>query len=372
VIQLVTRNIDHPVGYLVYELQVAKARYQDAALGTHQFKIRDSGLKIFPSIHFQVHHYNYMELELKRSSVKELQAEDKTPHKDLALPPESSLIDMISGPREGESIVLLGSRNSFKTQLCLDFLARGNWGCKHAANGRSRTCCVGNPSLLISLIDNAPAIERGLECPWRLSRYDAKKCEFCPNAFLKHARAFCQRPGCITSAEFFHYVRERLDLLLENLPENNRGRVVFWDLTQMDYRFPLFRADKMLLPALMDMLKTVKVYSLFMGAGNADNTPSASAMADHVLFCWRSTEAKPKTSKKDVPKSSLMLYVDRAAAGSGRSGKALYCIPVYKGDRLSIPRDQQQLENDCYIEIAGLPATDAEEISRITRMQGVQ
>ena len=409
VIQLSTRNIEKPLAYLIYELQIVKARYQEAALGSHQFKIRGSGLKIFPSLHFHVHHYNYMELELKRSS-GEMWKPPMLPEEveSQQIPEETSLIDMVSNPQDGESVVLLGSRNSFKTQLCLDFLARGDWGCpiENASDESVKHKDDVGEGLLISLIDNAPTIERGLFCPWRKSRFGFEACEKCQLFSLKNSRAFCQRPGCITPSEFFYYLRERIDRVQE--PENLSWgrRVVFWDLTQMDYRFPLFRADKMLLPAMMDMFKTTGFRSLFMGAGNAENTPGASAMADHVLFCWRSgfvptdisgkadtasakkktASAKKKTASakegepwadKDAATgvSSLMLYVDRASAAAGRSGKALYCIPVNKKDKLWIPTSQEILERTCRISIRLVRESserDAEEIDRITRMQGVQ
>jgi len=37
----------------------------------------------------------------------------------------------------------------------------------------------------------------------------------------------------------------------------------------------------------MDLFKSKKIKSLFMGAGNAQYIAAASAMADNVIFCWR-------------------------------------------------------------------------------------
>ena len=145
-------------------------------------------------------------------------------------------------------------------------------------------------------------------------------------------------------------------------------RVVFWDLTQMDYRFPLFRDDRMLLPAMMDTFKTYGVRSLFMGPGNAANTKSASAMADHVLFCWRS-----KGGSGSQP--SLMLYVDRASAASRRTGKALFNIPVDSERLVWDPHllDKGEAEGGFRVDLAALSSRpdDDKEIKRITDMQGV-
>jgi KaiC/GvpD/RAD55 family RecA-like ATPase len=372
VIELSERSISQPAAYLIHELCIRKSRYQEAALGHHQFKIRGHGIMVFPSLHFQVQHPGYMDLELERSS-RESGWAPSPPSPGKAPCTKGSLIDMVLKPQPGESIVLLGSRNSFKTQLCLDFLCCGRWGCPMQDQPEER-------GLLVSLIDNAPIIERGLSCPWRNSRQGAcwggKKCSTDKAALVEHARAFWQRPGCITPSEFFYYLCARI----HKIPKGKPKRVVYWDLTQMDYRFPLFREDKMLLPAMMDTFKTAKIMSLFMGAGNAENTPAASAMADHVLFCWRSpTKSERRGIRRSV--SSLMLYVDRAAASSNQSGKALYRIPVYRDDRLMVPLTDSELtdlekKGGCRVDLAKLmrkkQSDDKEQIERITRMQGVK
>jgi hypothetical protein len=408
VIELASTRIEKPLAYLIHEMCISKARYQDCALGHHQFKIRKSGLVFFPSLHFQVHHYNYMELELKRSmgagtanpsaDVAEKKQSDPattpgTTQNTTASPAnggqsksrsqvtDGSLIDLIFSPAKGESIVLLGPRNSFKTQLCLDFLARGCWGGTN--DGKEE-------GLLISLIDNAPNIEAGLKCPWADGACGNEICKTgcsnCSGGFIKHAHAFCQRPGCITPAEFFYYVRQRLEKL------QTESRVVFWDLTQMDYRFPLFKEDKMLLPALMDHFKSRPMKSLFMGAGNAENTSSASAMADHVLFCWRSAArwTNAPLGGNSTPHSSLMLYVDRTSVLAKKSGKVLYAVPVDENGKLIWPKTQNELEKlkvrmtedpepptlpgaeKVNEPVFNLHRNDRREIERITRMQGVQ
>jgi KaiC/GvpD/RAD55 family RecA-like ATPase len=404
VIELVRRTIEKPLAYTIHELCIRKARYQEAALGQHQFKIRGSGIAVFPSLHFQVHHHNYMDLELKRSSSvatwKPTSPETRgVKHFDSeSASKPGSIIDLIFDPQDGESVVLLGSRNSFKTQLCLDFLSRGFWGCPcNPDDPKAGSRALHEKGLLVSLIDNAPDIERGLDCPWHKSLHGTcklgdKDCKNCTSHLLWHARSFCQRPGCITPAEFFYYFRERI-LPTINGKESDEPcveRVVFWDLTQMDYRFPLFKEDKMLLPALMDFLKTREIKALFMGAGNADNTKAASAMADHVLFCWRSSflprerkenaahhlaEGKAVAEVPDEGDSiaSLMLYVDRTSAASGRSGKVLYRIPIYQDDKLKIPNSRSELDTS-YRLLPSVFKDDSEnkvQIDRITNMQGV-
>ncbi|MGZ5517899.1 MAG: hypothetical protein ACXWKG_00455 [Limisphaerales bacterium] len=371
VIDLVRHTIERPLSYLIHELTISKARYQDSALGNHQFKIRKSGLVIFPSLHFQIHHYNNMELELKRSSVdKQFPPQKEEGRRDEK---NGSLIDMLVRPRDQESIALLGPRNCFKTELSLDFLARGNWGAKPTKESVES-------GLLISLIDNSASVEKGLKCPHG-------PCKNCTNGWIKHARSFCQRPGYITPAEFFYYVQKRI----AGGPQHIK-RIAFWDLTQMDYRFPLFKADKMFLPALKDMFKTNNVKSLFVGAGNAENTQAASAMAVHTIFCWRSLTAwktnplnklKKRRPGDGKTESSLMLFVDRTSSANSSSGRALCVVPILNDDSIDWPENPKQLKK-LYRPLSefmrgrcpglkGPPkhTDDIEEIKRITKLQGV-
>jgi hypothetical protein len=200
--------------------------YDDASKG----KAKEADIAVFPSLHFQVHHHNYMDLELLRathhqSEPTSIEHKPKRP----GLNHFASLIDVIFNPRLGDSTVLLGHRGAFKTELCLDFAGRGHWGCPlKASNPRS--------ALLISLIDNTPNTHRLQKCPWAGSGPSAE-CSKC-SKLLSHVRTFCQRPGCITSAEFLYYINRCIRPTdSRNVDQACIQRVVFWDLTQMDYRF---------------------------------------------------------------------------------------------------------------------------------------
>ncbi len=404
VIDLKRITLDKPLPYLIHEMCVRKARYQDPALGNHQFKIRGWGLEIFPSLHFQIHHYNFMDLELKRSrdvnaaellnilqdeavAKSKAKGNQKKPARKSKPCKSGSLIDMICNPQPGENIVLLGARNTFKTELCLDFLVRGTWG------GRLKRRDMG---LLLSLIDGPGDIGRMLPCPWYREKSKGKGKVRCVNSRscscfgskasdspLDYIYPLCQRPGCITAAEFFYFIRQRLE---KEGGSGNKSiqRLVFMDLTQMDYRFPFFKEDKMLLPALLDKFRTMGLKSLIMGAGNAENTKAASAMADHVIFCWRSVYRSVGTSDlSDDRAGTLMLYVDRTLPAAQLAGKSLFAFPYYNdrersdkkatGDQLKLPANRKELLNDFQIDTQreNLTTTDNHMIKTIMLMQGV-
>jgi hypothetical protein len=394
VMELSSRTLATPMAYLVHEFWIKKARYQETALGQHQFKIRRSGLVFFPSVHFQVQHPSYMDFELIRSTAKEykpaLAVENNNPSDQHAEPPsgvgpfvEGSILDLIFDPKPGESIVLLGSRGTFKTELCLDFLAQG---CP-----AERASQLDN-GLLISLIDNSPNIEKGVACPWhrvRMCKEDCTpnaKCNQCADYILRKVRPFKQPPGCISSSELLHYLIEAVSRLKDLSPE--LSRLIFWDLTQLDYRFPLLKDDPMLLPAMMDVFKSRNLKSLFMGAENATNTPAANAMADNVIFCWRSkhkvrnitnkASQVPSRSLKWIQSGCLMLYVDRASSRE-RPAKSLYRIPIIvdkKDNRrecLKAPCTKKELDGPFHrIDWLKADTEDQEHINKIRRFQGLE
>lgn len=366
VIELSERWIEKPISYLIHEMWIRKARYQDAALGRHQFKIRGSGLEIFPSIHFQVQMHHYMHREWHRSlrpvdldsgNAAGTDMPTKAPGVDATLKNASLLEQILGRVDTNDSVMLLGPRGSFKTQLSLDFLFRGTWGCPCDRNGNGV-----EDGLLIALIDNAEQIHDKLQCPM-------SGCKECQNRHPKHIFAFHQRPGCITPAEFFLFIRNRIEDHQKKAGRNEKiNRVVFWDLTQMDYRFPLFAEDPMFLPAMIDYFKNEKIKSLFMGAGNARYTHAASAMADNVVFCWPSGQHPAKTRGKAKPEQSLMIYVDRVSGYHRQELKGLYRIslPTHLGQRFPLNQRPERVG-----QLDAVAPEDKDEIQRIRMLQGV-
>ncbi|MEQ8221984.1 MAG: zinc ribbon domain-containing protein, partial [Candidatus Eremiobacterota bacterium] len=106
------------------------------------------------------------------------------------------------------------------------------------------------------------------------------------------------RPGIISPEEFFYYLQRRID---EHESRTNKKitRLAFWDLTQIDYRFPMFLNNPMFLSTLVEFGKERNIAMCIMGAGNSKLTPSASAIADNVIFCWRDTLKRDSSLKED-------------------------------------------------------------------------
>lgn len=374
VIELKGEEIEGPPRYFLNQISIVKSRFQPCVLGWHQYKIKnDEEMVVFPSIHYRTHKINLIgakyndslkslaELagELKKKEEKQntdLQNEkisfetrsnqiktnikveqDKKQKRKLTKElniiikelnrikdkPDNSILRYLIGNegfRKGSCTVILGPRRTWKTQLTLDFLRAG-----------SR---VGKVGLLLSFLDNQGTIvdqrQRLCKC-YCLQQYDNEYDEKTPSCFKNHKYKECYknfylfhfRPGCLAPGEFFHHLDERIQYSYDQ--GNPIDRFVFWDLTQLESRFPLLANDRMFLPGLIDFLKFSKYHkgkdeerqisSVFMGAANQHMAQVASAMADNVIFSWSDTYQG---------KNGFVFYIDRIEGDPGY--KRLYFL----------------------------------------------
>jgi KaiC/GvpD/RAD55 family RecA-like ATPase len=388
VVELREHEIQHNVRYVTNEMCIHKSRYQNAAKGWHQYKLRDYGIETYPSVHFQVHQPDYMPSQFTKSLSPIAVASKKT-----ASSGRESILECILGPiRDGSTVALLGGRGCFKTELTFDFLTAGV-----RPMGQKPL----EPGLLLSLIDNVENLRTGIECPRikycdQVNQRGQSTCEECrKNLFLFH-----QRPGCITPSEFLYYVKKRLDHV--NAGQRIR-RLVFWDLTQIDHRFPMLTDDRMFLPALMDVFKfnvhpkgaskplsgnPRELVTVFMGAGQASYTRAISAMADNVLFCWRdrlqnvgSTESPFENKEKaaelvkkygDIGSEYLMIHIDRREIRTASRKATLYAFPVVDGN-LALPAHVAAMDTFSVPEEKhGMLALTNDTLESIAEDQGIQ
>jgi hypothetical protein len=393
VIELEKIHLRRPVPYTIHRLHIRKTRYQQAVIGWHQYKFAGGILEILPSIHYQVHRPRMNEHKIQ-SAVKPTKPAE--PDYDG----ESSLVERLVGRvDDGHCLALFGPRGSFKTQLSLDFL------CAREPEDGSR---FKSQSLLISL--EVGGSELNVQCPFAKKR--ATKCnrKWCRLCNTKGLYGYHQPPGCITSAEFLHHIRNALT------QHEWISRLAFWDITQLDHRFPLLKHDPLFLPAFLEMLRGKdkaetndpttgaagtldrKVKSLFMGAGNAKYTKAFAAIADNVIFCWRWEPLEPgkfvkrikdrsgmKSPNRDIPNiyshyeklnfnvgsspDFLLLYVDRTEGKFRQPNKVLYAVPIAgakfpaetKPTILHIDPSQLSGQNDV-----------TRRIDKINQLQGVE
>lgn len=312
------------IDYFLHQLQIDKARFQQAALGWHQYKIRDFGILVFQSVHFRIHINNYQAdqvLESFKPAVNKIDIEKYIKQKNTLLPASDGLANIekiLLDPEQGSFTAIFGARATFKTTLILKFLYNSNLNEFVKAKG---------DSLLLSLVDNLGTLKDTCFCPMA---HDFDKCKGCHDNFY----IFHQRSGCVASHEFFYNLDKRISEH-EKKTGNKIARLAFWDLTQLEYRFPLLAADPMFLPGLVEYAKKSGIALIVMGAGNSKLTPAASAIADNVIFCWRAEltdqgkiEWKDKMSENKDESEILCINVDRRQGHIGNEGKELSFIPI--------------------------------------------
>lgn len=353
VIDMHSVMLDESVKFQSYELMISKARYQNIVIGWQQYKIKSSGIKIYPSIHYLLHKENKNNESPQRDllneakiNLKDWEKINKIKNKNILIPkvissknyeeiikklndkdknfiydnyppkfnnqlyilkpgidrknekkiseilnsikfignePPVSIIEHLIGQKikHGNSAVLLGPRASFKTELTLDFLQGGTIA---EENG-----------LIIDLMDNLPQKEEIVNlCIWRKKNKNRRVCsqkEKNKEKCLSRIYLFQQKPGLVSVAEFIDYLSDLINNLKSKGIKINRA--VFWDLTQLEYRFPQLVKNPLFMTSFLNFFRNNDISVLFMGSGNSQLSKSAAAMADNVIYIWKDRQYFP-------------------------------------------------------------------------------
>lgn len=309
----VTLNNPTPMTYFINRMRITKSRLQKTALGWQQYKIREkwvkkddhpnngnqrdreracadkTGIIVFPSFHNRVSsnlvpQSNNLMLDQLDESFKSFRVIENSEIPNNAggqgEKPEDNgfFFPKIFGTtlKRGACTVILGNRRTLKSIIGMDFLRSG------AASG--------SQSLLITLIDDiSTTVGQKYPCFWPFTSegkvivqpMTADRIAEINNSIFP----YYFQPGCITSDEFFYYLEKRLD-------NKNINYAAFWDLTQIEYKFPFLANDPTFLTGLINLFKQKNekrepVNSLIMGAPYCKLAKSAYEMADNAVFCWR-------------------------------------------------------------------------------------
>ena len=312
--------------YFLQHLRVTKSRFQQSVLGWHQYKIGDDGIHVFPSIHFRIHAGGKDKQGSSKSSalpsIREGLANSYKPithdwRKGGESEPkgaDGSILEYLLGAEalvDGTFTIVLGPRRAWKTLLTFDWLRAG--------------AQRGEVGLLASLMDNEITVAKQREelCKYFCSgRRDGKwdPCE--RQECYKHIYLYHFRPGCVAPCEFFDYFCKRIEA--EGQDAKRPDRFLFWDLMQLEHRFPLLANDPLFLPGIVDYLKHVRqIPSVFMGAPNTELAKTASAIADNVVFCWQDRNSHTN-------ESGWCFYVDRVVS-QPEHGKLHFLNEISKG-----------------------------------------
>lgn len=300
--------------YTYHQLRIAKCVFQSIAYGWHQYKVRDYGIEIYKSIHLLIQKRRYMPnilsaahegfadycLHQEEKSFIYKKDEQKQKAWDMiadncragGVREENLLKNILEwGDEEprGEVTAVLGGRNAMKRLLSLDFLFTACYKKQH--------------TLLVSWGEDEKILMQNVVCPAKKPE-DKKLSDRCPECF-NYLHLFALRMGCLDTDEFFYFLTEQIKLKYKG---ERIKRIVFWDLVQVDYRFPFLKVDPLFLPGLFALAKQYECDVFIVCTNYASLAPSLFTIADNVICSWQDYN---KTTQEE----ELFLHVDKSVQG---------------------------------------------------------
>lgn len=324
VIDMYTTN-DNPSRYLLHYLSIYKSRFQSTVLGRHQYKRRDFGIEVYPSLHLYCQERRYLQRALvythsdvisetyqqylekfKDSQIEHSYATYLAEKDDIskgyfnALSP--SAYKNISIHKALDTIFInpikqVGAPGDTESKLMKienDFLYGNNGGI---------TAVIGNPNtfkrfitfgsafssaykkedtLLLLLNKDSKIARRRLQCPAR----SYKECDGLCNECYRYLHFMNIKLGCITPEEFLYYLFQQIETKYKH---SEIKRIIVDDLQIVEHCFPFLYNDPLFIPALIDECREKKIALYIMCDKSSKLVDSLRALADNVVCTDRDT-----------------------------------------------------------------------------------
>lgn len=340
--------------YMIQRLRIEKCETQTAALGWHQYKRRDYGIEVFPSLHtyFQKRRYlqramvythsdvvtdtfqqhleacrTFIKSEATRTDPKEIldYFDFKTRNKYLEALQTNRTLEFTSD--EILEYILLDKYKSTSFTDHLKGLSRqeilygdhGVTGIVGDANCYKRFLAFGGifstaiekeHTLILLLNKNEEITRRRLLCPACL--IDQKSHNCCETCY-RYIHFMNINIGCITPDEFIYYFKQQIDIKYKE--GKKIRRIVFDDLQVIDFCSPLLKNSSLFLSALMTVCREEKIALYILCDKHGSMIESLRSLADNVICTERDKNGR------------LLLYVEKFA-GYNRTPSKIYCGKV--------------------------------------------
>lgn len=333
--------------YMLQYLSITQNKIQLSALGWHQYKRRDYGIEVYPSLHTYFQQRRYLQRALVYT------------HSDVITDTYQQYID-----KNGDAASYESYQSNYKSdadeyykalypQYCSDYTSvdilerillsdtsNRNRPCGklHAkdhiyeyyggvtavigeANTYKRFLTFGGifssalheeHTLLLLLNKDDSTIRRRLACPARTKRGDS--CDECRNCYRYiHFMNICM--GNITPDEFIYFLEYQINTSF-NCQKKIR-RIIIDDLQILDFCFPLLKDNSLFISALVAVCRehNIALYILCDKTGNSVN--ALRAVADNVICTDRDENGK------------LLVYIERFA-GYNNTPSKIYCGRIKK------------------------------------------
>ena len=336
--------------YQINSLSIRKSRTQNCALGWHQYKRRDYGIEVYPSIHNYFAQRRYLQRamvythsdvvtdtyqqyldrnrfmgesnirfqnfannkqQMKEDYLRELYPtyntgddftdilgkifltdEQYNREHRRPLAKLNDVNDLIYGFRGGVTAVV-GDANTYKRFF--------TFGCAFSSS-------VSKEHTLFLLLNKEDSmIRRRLACPARTKK--GKECEECKKCYsFLHFMNISM--GNITPDELIFFLRKQLEVGFKD--GKKVTRVIMDDLEIIDYCFPFLRNSQLFLSALAAVCREKNISLYILCDKQGEMVKELRAVADNTICMERDNKGK------------LLIYIDKFA-GYNNTPSKIYC-----------------------------------------------
>ena len=339
--------------YLSYFFRITKSRLQDAALGYHQYKQREYGIEVFPSIHFYIQQrwYQRRSLLYTHSNIiseryfeylsrkrflgsSDISYTDYLTHRDEnkkkwyedIFRPE--ILNFASYDLLNKILILESIESNTETEniygnvgSVTGIIGNGNTYKRYLTFGGAFSTAIGNDHVLMLLLNKEDnTIRRRLACPARLLKRKHKDADGCMQCY-EHIHFMNIPMGAITPEEFLYYFDRQLRSKYEQ--GKRIKRVIIDDLQIIDYCYPKLEKDPLFLPALMNVSREYGVALYLLCDKQCKLRYPLRALADNII-CTEKTE-----------KGNPIVYIERYA-GYNITPSKMYCGEVMDIEKLFV------------------------------------
>lgn len=335
-------------GYVLHYMNLTHNSHQSSVLGEHQYKRRDFGIEVFPSIHtyFKKKKNFHRSLIYTHSSViedtypqylsrkaqlhqEDISYEDYIKNKDVyteenlkALHPFDN-VKLISYDIL-KKIFLSNNKNicgktkvsySDETGLVTAVIGSGNTYKRYLTIGSAFSSVANNEDTLIVVLNKEKhLIQKRMACPARMRHnYYKPHCVDC----YKHFHYMSIYPEYITRDEFVYMLHQRIKLAFDKKENRYVRRIIIDDLQILDYSFPFLKGDGDFLSAIMNICRENNISLYILCDKNAKSRDILKALADNVVCTEKIENGLPK------------IYVERCSGYYNPPSK-MYCGVINK------------------------------------------
>lgn len=340
-------------GYVLHYLNMTHNSHQNSVLGEHQYKRRDFGIEVFPSIHTyfkkkknyhrsllytqsnivddtfpqflsrnaKLHHDNssYDDYIRNMDNFTENMMNELYPSNNVK-PISYDILKQIflCHDKKGLVTAIIGSGNTFKRYLTI---------------GSAFSAAVNNEDTLIVVLNKEEhLIQKRMICPARM-RHNGYK-SHCINC-SRHFHLMNIYPEHITRDEFVYMLQQRIKLAFDKNAERYIKRIIIDDLQILDFSFPLLKGDADFLSAVMDICREHGISLYILCDKYAKSRDTLKALAENIVCTEKTEDGLPK------------IYVERCSEYYNPPSM-MYCGVVDKIDELFECNEQYRTnaEND--------------------------